>query len=207
MYNPRLFREENRERLFDLIEAHSFGVLIAPDDGGALEIAHLPFLLDRGQNALRCHVAKANRIWQIAADGRPVTIVFSGPHTYISPRWYEEPARQVPTWSYAVVHVHGRARAPVSENELYSIVSDLAGVNERGAERPWGLGVTEPGFADGLLGAIVGLSISIDRMEGKFKLSQNRSDEDQRRVRRALRERGGEVDLEMLRWMPAGADD
>src|SRR5215203_5006367 len=120
MYNPRLFQEGERARLFDFIDAYSFGMLVVPDDGG-VEIAHLPFMLERGSGengALRCHVAKVNRIWQLAQDGRPITAVFAGPHTYISPRWYEHPTRQVPTWNYTVVHAHGRARALFSEPEL-----------------------------------------------------------------------------------------
>jgi transcriptional regulator len=204
MYNSRLFQESDRERLFDFIDAYSFGMLLVPD-GGGVEIAHLPFLLERSgaaQGALRCHVAKPNRIWQLAQDGRPVTAVFTGPHTYISPRWYEHPTRQVPTWNYTVVHAHGRARAVFSEPELRAMLRDLAAANERGAESPWTLEAADAEYIRNLLGGIVGLEISIDRLEGKLKLNQNRTEEDRRRVRRELRARAGETDLEMLRWMP-----
>lgn len=204
MYIPPTFRGPEEARLFDLIDAHSFGTLIVPHEGG-VEIAHLPFVLDRTagpHGTLRCHVARANPIWRLAGEGRSVVAVFSGPHTYISPRWYARPSRQVPTWNYAVVHAHGRALAPMSTEEVRALLDDLTAENERGADAPWTLDSTEPGFVDGLLGGVVGLSVAIERLEGKLKLSQNRSLEDQARVRKELAARGGETDREMLRWMP-----
>lgn len=204
MYTPRLFHETDPERAFDLIAAYSFGMLLVPGDGGEIEIAHLPFLVDRAggpHGTLRCHVARANPIWQLARE-RPVTAVFTGPHGYISPRWYERPSEQVPTWNYAVVHAHGRARTPLPEAELRTLLADLSAVHERGAAEPWSLDAMVPGLADDLMGAIVGLSITVERLESKFKLSQNRSAPDRARVRSALSERGSPADLEMLRWMP-----
>lgn len=207
MYRPRLFDETDPERLFGLIEEYSFGMLVVPDASGP-EIAHLPFVLDRTSGphgTLFCHVARPNRAWQLAADGRTVTCVFPGPHGYVSPRWYEHPAQEVPTWNYAVVHAHGRARTPLPADELRALLGRLAAAHERGAERPWTLESTEPGFVDELLGSIVGLAIPIDRLEGKLKLSQNRSPVDRARVREALAARGNPDDLAMLRWMPGAA--
>lgn len=208
MYNPRLFRETDTGRLFDLIEEYSFGMLIVAGDGGSPEITHVPFLLDRHagpSGALRCHVARANPVWKLA-QGRPVTAVFNGPHGYVSPRWYERPTEQVPTWNYAVVHAHGRAEAPLPREELRRLLVDLAAANERGAASPWTMEAMVPGRAGEMLEGIVGIAISIERLEGKLKLSQNRSPEDRARVRRALAERGSAEDLAMLRWMPDEKD-
>ncbi|XXX74412.1 FMN-binding negative transcriptional regulator [Sorangium sp. So ce134] len=206
MYSPEVFVETDRDRLFDLIERHSFGCLMAPDDRGGIEIAHLPFVLDRDagpSGRLRAHVARANPIWRLATGGRPVVAVFSGPHGYVSPRWYEQPTRQVPTWNYAVVHAHGRAAGPMSRGDLTRLLDDLSGIHERGAAEPWSTGELDRELHENLLRGIVGLTIEIDRLEGKFKLSQNRSPADQARVVGALGERGSPDDLEMVRLMTA----
>ncbi len=209
MYSPKVFLETDRERLFDLIETHSFGCLMAADERGELEIAHLPFVLDRGagpHGRLRVHVARANAIWRLATDGRPVVAVFSGPHGYVSPRWYEQPSRLAPTWNYAVVHAHGRAAGPMSRDELVELLDDLAAIHERGAAEPWTAGELDSALREDLLRAIVGFTINIERLEGKFKLSQNRSPADHARVARALAERGMPDDLEMARLMSARKD-
>src|SRR4051812_13878393 len=125
MYQPAHFRETDEGRLFDLIDAYSFGALVAVDDAGAVEIAHLPFVLDRGARVLRTHVARANPLAGLAASGRPVTAVFSGPHGYVSPRAYTQPLAQVPTWNYAVVHVQGRVRV-LEPAALRALVDELA---------------------------------------------------------------------------------
>ncbi len=207
MYVPRLFAETDTGRLHGLIEAHSFGLLVAPSapTGSPPELAHVPFLLDRevgpfGQ--LRLHVARQNPIAEALLGGARVTAVFLGPHGYVSPRWYEDPARQVPTWNYAAVHAHGIVTKQ-SREELLQTVEDLATLHEAHENKtnPWSVEVAAPGFVDGLLGAIVGFSIVIDALEGKLKLSQNRSPVDQARVREAFASRGAPDDLAMLALM------
>ncbi|HTN91606.1 MAG TPA: FMN-binding negative transcriptional regulator [Sorangium sp.] len=210
MYSPGSFVETDIDRQLDLIEAHSFGCLMVQDEQGGFEIAHLPFVLDRGvgpHGRLRAHVARANRIWRLATEGRPLVAVFSGPHGYVSARWYEEPGRQVPTWNYAVVHAHGRAAGPMSDEELTALLDDLSSIHERGAAEPWSTRGLDRELHQGLLRAIVGFSISIERLEGKFKLSQNRSPADRARVYRALGERGLPDDLEMMRLMTGSDED
>ncbi|WP_437671968.1 FMN-binding negative transcriptional regulator [Sorangium sp. So ce131] len=204
MYSPRLFVETDRERVLDIMEGYSFGCLMVTEEHGGVEIAHLPFVIDRDAGAwgrLRVHMARGNRIWKLATEGRPVVAVFSGPHGYVSPRWYEQPTRQVPTWNYAVVHAHGRAAGPMSRDELVKLVDDLAAIHERGAAEPWSTGKLDEGVLEGLVQGIVGFSIDIERVEAKFKLSQNRSPADHARVARALEERGKPDDLEMARLM------
>ncbi|WP_437809157.1 FMN-binding negative transcriptional regulator [Sorangium sp. So ce1078] len=210
MYSPEAFLETDRDRLLDFVERHSFGCLMAPDDQGGIEIAHLPFVLDRDtgpSGRLRAHVARANRIWRLATDGRPLVAVFSGPHGYVSPRWYEQPSKQVPTWNYAVVHAHGRAAGPMSRDDLARLLDDLASIHERGAAEPWSTSELDRELHENLLRGIVGLTIEIDRLQGKFKLSQNRSPADQARVARALGERGSPDDLDMVRLMTARRED
>ncbi|MCC6552418.1 MAG: FMN-binding negative transcriptional regulator [Polyangiaceae bacterium] len=209
MFTPRLFHEADKDRLHDLIDAHSFGVLVAHGVQGGPEISHLPFLLDRGDGArgtLRVHVARANPIWRVALEGR-VVAVFSGPDAYVSPRWYERPAEHVPTWSYAVVHAHGRAVGPMPPGELRRLLEDLTARHEASAAargEGWGVGDMEPGLADDLAQRVVGFTIPIDHLEGKLKLGQDRSPADRARVQRALEERGAPADLEIARLMRHG---
>jgi transcriptional regulator len=204
MYSPESFRERDVARLFDLIDAHPFGMLVVPGDDGAPEIAHVPFVLDRGVGAfgrLRFHVARANPVWRAATALRPVVAVFRGPDAYVSASWYEHPREQVPTWNYVVVHAHGRVAASMSKEETRRLVADLAAVHESGSPTPWRVDDADAALVDRLLDEIVGLSFDVARLDGKFKLSQNRSDEDRRRVKKALAARGGPVDIAMVRWM------
>lgn len=204
MYLPKVFAETDVVRIHDFIADHSFGALVVPDDHGGVEIAHLPFLLDRDagpHGRLRAHAARANPVWRLAADGRPVTVVFSGPHGYVSPRWYEQPREQVPTWNYMAVHASGRVEAPVDRPSLSALLDELSSTHERGATEPWQMAMLEESFREELLDAIVGFHLSIDRLEAKFKLSQNRSPEDKSRVMRALAERGAPDDVAMASEM------
>jgi transcriptional regulator len=193
MYLPNVFAETDEGALLDLVERHPFGTLIAAGD--APEIAHLPFLLDRAGRRLRAHVARANPIWKVAAPGRPLVAIFAGPHAYVSPRWYERPADHVPTWNYAVVHVHGRAGGALPPEALARLIGDLSARYEPGG---WGLA---PELRDELLPQIVGFEIAIERLEGKFKLSQNRDPADHARVMAALAARGTPDDVEMAELM------
>jgi transcriptional regulator len=203
MYQPPLFRESDTARLHALIDAHPFGTLIVPDANGALEIAHLPFLLDRNPTPLgrlRVHVAIANPIWKLAA-ARPAVAIFQGPDAYVSPTWYEKPNEQVPTWNYAVVHAHGQASI-MQPADLRQFVSDLTAANEPPGDRSWHLDNLNPALSTRLLDQIVGLTIQIDRLEGKFKLSQNRSPADRARVKNALTARGSTELAKLMNHVP-----
>lgn len=211
MYLPKVFAETDPTRIYDFVDAHSFGALIVPGADGALEIAHLPFVLDRTagmHGVLRAHVARANPIWKNAAEGRPATVIFAGPHGYVSPRWYEKPREQVPTWNYMAVHAIGRLEAPMERADLATLVDDLSAFHERDAiapEQPWRMADLEATFRDELLDSIVGVRVVLERFEAKLKLSQNRSAEDHTRVANALEARGAPDDLAMARWMRSGA--
>ncbi len=206
MYLPRSFAETHLERLQELIRAHPFGTLVVRDDGGGVEVVHVPFVLDasRGPHGtLRAHVARANPVWRLF-DGRAVLVVFAGPHGYVSPRWYSTPD-QVPTWNYAVVHAHGVPRPMEASGDLRGLLSDLASEHEAGAEHPWSPSELPPSALDEMLREIVGFTLPVARLEGKFKLSQNREPVDRAGVLRALRTRGGPDDLALLALMESSA--
>jgi len=207
VYTPSLFRESDPDRLFDLIEAHPFGTLVAQTLGGGLEISQVPFLLDRDVGArgrLRLHVARANPVWRAALEGGQVVAIFTGPDAYVSPRWYEHPREHVPTWNYAVVHAHGRVDGPLGPPDMRRLLEEMTVRFEpetAGGPAPWRLSDMAPGDVDELIGAIVGLVIHIDLLEGKLKLSQNRTPSDRARVVEALAARGRPEDLELVRLM------
>lgn len=145
---------------------------------GLPSVNHIPFLHERrqdGTQVLRGHLAKANPQWQDLAGDQTALVVFQGPHAYVSPRWYETPG--VPTWNYAVVHVYGKARLLHDAAALENLLMELTTVYE---SRQSTLGQPEISGErrKKLLGMIVGFEIEIQEIQGKFKLSQNRSEQD-----------------------------
>ena len=183
IYIPKAFAEHDMERLHALIKADNFGTLISNGSGG-IEVSHLPFLLDAGRNVLRAHMARGNSQWQSLASGADVVAIFHGPHHYISPSWYANHP-SVPTWNYAVVHVTGRPRLLEDRGQLESMVRDLVENHEALSPAPWRMDLP-PDYQDKMICGIVGFEIDITRMEGKFKLSQNRAAADRPLVADAL---------------------
>src|SRR3954452_8558287 len=171
MYVPPHFAEHDLGKLHDFIEAHGFGLLVTQADGLPFA-SHLPFLLDRTagpHGTLVGHVARANPQWREAA-GQTALAVFSGPHAYVSPTWYEA-EQVVPTWNYAAVHAYGRVEVVEDKGALLEIVQKSVRVYERAMPRPWSFDPASP-FV-GLLAQIVGFRIEVERIEGKWKLNQN----------------------------------
>ena len=191
MYVPPAFLESDLPTLHEFIERHSFGLLVSQHDGYPFA-THLPFLLDRSSGksgALVGHVARANPQWGRCL-GQQVLAVFSGPHAYVSPTWYEA-EHMVPTWNYVAVHAYGRVRLVENHDGLLDIVRRSVEVYERSMPRPWSLGEADT-FIERLLEQIVGFRIEIERLEGKWKLNQNHPIERREKVVRALAERGDE---------------
>jgi transcriptional regulator len=191
MYIPTAFAEHDLTKLHDFIERHSFGLLVSQVDG--LPFAtHLPFLLDRAagpQGTLICHVARANPQWR-QAGSETALAVFSGPHVYVSPSWYEA-EQVVPTWNYAAVRVYGRPQVIEDESALLKIVQAMVRVYEQSMPQPWSFDSSST-FVKRLLGQIVGFRIAIEKIEGKWKLNQNHPAQRRRKVVEALQERSDE---------------
>ena len=187
IYLPDAFRETDRAALHALIESHGFATLISPDPDDPL-ITHLPLLLDRergAQGTLIGHVARANPHWHRLRERPEVLALFHGPHAYVSPSWYGvQPS--VPTWNYAVVHAAGRARLLHDPPALEGITRRLVETFEGPRPTPWHMDLPG-GFQQEMLSAIVGFEIEIAQLSGKFKLSQNRTLSDRRRVVAALK--------------------
>ncbi|URI06505.1 FMN-binding negative transcriptional regulator [Aquincola tertiaricarbonis] len=184
MYNPAHFAEQDPQALQRLLTAHPLGLLITHGPDG-LDADHLPFAFDPaaegGQGLLSAHVARANPVWQRCASGSPVLVVFRGEQGYISPNWYpskQETHRQVPTWNYESVHVHGMLRVRDDERFVRGLVARLTRQHEAGEPRPWKMGDAPADYIDTMLKAIVGIEVVVTRMEGKRKLSQNKEARD-----------------------------
>jgi len=185
-YVPKQFRREDRGTLERFIAAHAFGTLVSAGPAG-LAVSHIPFLHERGEDGrsrLLGHVARANPHWQELEAAGEVLAIFEGPHGYVSPGWYAHHP-SVPTWNYAVVHARGRARL-LPANALAPLLDRLSRAYEDGRPSPWRMESLPPDFAAKLLEAIVGFEIVVDRLDGKFKLSQNRQGDDIANVAKAL---------------------
>jgi transcriptional regulator len=149
-------------------------------------------------------MARANPQWQGFGEAQPVLAIFHGPHAYVSPSWYR--ATGVPTWNYAVVHVYGRARPIEDQATLRSLIERLTALHEARNPSPWRNDLPDDRYHD-LLGKIVGFEIDIERMEAKFKLSQNRSDADRQGVIAGLRGTGRSSDAVLAELMTSGLPD
>jgi transcriptional regulator len=193
MYNPSHFEETDPAVLHALVRAHplSTWVVAAPD--GELLVNHVPFMLDSSQGehgTLIGHVARANPVWRALAEGRSSVVVFQGPEAYITPSWYASKARHgkvVPTWNYAVVHVHGVPRAIEDSDALLALVTRLTQTHESARPAPWQVADAPADYIAQMLGAIVGIEIPLQRWEGKWKVSQNRDAADRAGVAVGLR--------------------
>ena len=182
MYIPQHFEERDSARIEKLIGDHGFGLLVTSDAGRPFS-SHIPFLYE--PNRLLCHLARANPQVGHLASGDEVSAIFSGPHAYVSPSWYESPG--VPTWNYAAVHVYGKPKAMTDGKQLQDLVERMTRYYEAGEIEPW-----EPSFDLTMLDSIVGFEIIVTEIHGKFKLSQNRPAIDRTNVIRRLRDKGSD---------------
>jgi len=207
MYQPSHFRVDDTAALHALMREHPLATLVVPTADG-VEINHLPLHLDEQAGMLVGHVARANPVWKMQPTG-PVVAVFQGPQAYITPSWYatkREHGKVVPTWNYAVVHAHGTPRwigadTPDGDAWLHALVQRLTDHHEAAhrervaaqghvAAPAWAVDDAPADYLATMRRAIVGLELPIARLEGKFKLSQNRPATDRDGVIAGLRERG-----------------
>ena len=200
MYVPQAFSSQDLATLDRLVAYNAFGTLVS-QIGGAPFVSHLPVLYQRAERQVRLsgHWARANPQWR-DIEGQRVLLILHGPHAYISPRWYLEPGKNVPTWNYAVAHIYGRVRVIQDVSELERIVTALAARYEAAAATPWRFESTgEAGRAR--LKAIVGFELSADEIQVKLKLNQNHTAQNVRGAIEGLRAEGSAADAEVAAWM------
>ncbi len=187
-----IFEQSDAAACHDLIEANSFGTLVSVS-GGVPVATHLPFVLERERGTdgtLVGHMARANPQCEIL--NAQALVVFQGPHAYVSPSWYEA-APAVPTWNYVAVHAYGTPTILDDPTQVRKALARLANIHERGRATPWTLDSLPDEFVDEMMRGIVAFDIPIARLEGKWKLSQNRSGTDRQGVIEGLRAQGDPI--------------
>lgn len=207
MYRPSSFVVDDQSILHDFIRNNSFAAMVSAE-GTALVATHLPLMLDktRGANGtLVGHMAKANSQWK-QADGQSVLCLFTGPHAYISPGWYQE-SQVVPTWNYVAVHASGTLKLETRPAELVKIVRQTVEVYEDTMPTPWDIDSVDPALVEKLAEGIVGFSIEIRQLEGQWKLSQNHSIERRNRVVEGLKQRNMNDDVALANLMESAIKD
>ena len=186
VYLPPAFTEARPEVLVAHIERHDFGLLVSHGAAG-LVASHIPFLVERHDEELHLlgHLARPNPQVEDLSVSREVLAIFSGPHAYISPSWYAD-GPSVPTWNYVDVHAYGRLQLVEADDWLGRLLRRLSDRHEAGNPAPWRMRDLPEAYLAGMLKGIIGLDITVTRLEGKFKLSQNRPAVDRPRVIAAL---------------------
>ena len=192
MSRPPHFREDRRDVQHALIRAHPLGLLVT--FGGAGLVANpVPFVIDPSASplgTLRAHLSRANAQWRDFDPNHEALVVFQGAEAYITPSWYEakrQHGKVVPTWNYAMVQAYGRLRVMDDPEWLLGQISTMTAAQEAAQPEPWSVGDAPPPFVAAQLKGIVGIEIDITRIEGKWKVSQNRSEADRQGVSAGLR--------------------
>lgn len=207
VYIPRPFAPREPAQVARLVAEHPFATLVTAG-GAEAQLSHVPLQFDSADGphgTLLGHMARANPHWRHFGEG-PSVAIFHGPHAYVSPSWYAEPAAAVPTWNYCVAHLHGTAELMDTDRDKRALLDAMVQRYEAARAQPWRLQL-EGRALDALLGAIVGFRLRIERVEAKFKLSQNRSVEDRERVIDRLRAEGYADANATAAWMEAYARD
>lgn len=192
MYSPKIFDEPRIEILREAICAHPLATLVTLNSAG-LEANPIPFVLltEPAPWGVLCgHVARANPLWQDHPHDADVLAIFHGPENYISPAWYAtkaETGKVVPTWNYVSVHAKGKLRVHDDAIWLRTHLKVLTAHNEQAMAHPWSIDDAPRDFIDKMIESIVGIEIDITEFKGKWKVSQNRSPQDQASVVDALR--------------------
>jgi transcriptional regulator len=209
MYIPKHFEESRLPVLHGLMRSHPLATLVTVA-GDELLVNHIPLFLDSNAGdvgTLRGHVARANPVWKQLSQAAAAVAIFQGPQTYISPAWY--PSKQVdgkavPTWNYAVVHAHGAVRVHDNVEWLRAHVTELTNTHEAERSEPWEVSDAPTDYIDRMLTAIVGIELPISRLEGKWKISQNRSQDDRMGVATGLRSQSDDASLAMAELVARG---
>ena len=197
MYIPSFNRIDDDDEIRRFVAAARSAEFVTVGPDGIPVATLLPIMWDG--NVVVAHMARANPQWKTITDGGPALLICSGAEAYISPSWYAakaEHGRVVPTWNYSAVHLTGTVRVHEDQDWLRDVVTRLTGIHEDGRAEPWQPSDAPETYIEGQLGGVVGLEITVTRVEGKAKLSQNRSGDDHRGVIKGLL---GEQDYEAAR--------
>jgi transcriptional regulator len=201
MYLPAHFSEARPDVLRAFVRDHPLGLLVTQNRAGGIDANSVPFILDadgEGPGVLRAHVARANALWSTARNDVDTLVVFQGPQGYVSPAWYPSKAEHgkvVPTWNYLMVQARGRLRAIEDRAWLRAFVTRLTNLHEGPRSAPWAVTDAPADYIETMLGAIVGIELTLSSLVGKWKVTQNRSVADRAGVAAGLERERGETAL------------
>ena len=201
MYSPAHYSEDRSDLIFEVIKEYGFATIITQGTDGPF-ISHLPLILEviDGKRTLIGHCARANPQWKHFTAGQLLTVVFNGPHAYISPSWYQPRPDNVPTWNYASVHVQGTATVHLEPSRIYEVLQKSVTQFEDLYQTGWQLPPTPNQELETLINGIVAFSIEIKSVHAKFKLSQKQDATDRDTVMKQL-PRTGDVGEEVADYM------
>lgn len=183
MYTPKYHALTDVAAMRAHIAEHPLGAWVCTAQSQLMS-NHIPFVLDvqHGANGrLLGHVSRANPVWRELADGTPSVVMFIGPHSYITPSWYpgkHQHGKVVPTWNYVTVHAHGMARAIEDTEWIRDVINRLTDAQESRRDTPWKVSDAPSAYIDQMLRAVVGIEITIERLEGRLKVSQDEDEQD-----------------------------
>ena len=197
MYIPKQFQMNDKQMIFDFMKEFSFATVISQANG-QMTASHLPLVLKQEENALYGHFARVNKQWK-GLDGQPVLAIFHGPHSYISPSWYETKVA-VPTWNYTAVHVNGILEIIEDEQIIAQCLHELVNKYEK-QNSSYRYDEVDSQYLEGLKKGIVAFKINIETIEGKAKLSQNHHKERQQLVIEQLKKSNDCDDLAIAKLM------
>ena len=192
MYIPRANKEDRIPVLHKLMEDQPFASLVTMGSSG-LFASHIPIVLEQNgaMGRLKCHLSRANTQWRDYVPSIQALAIFSGPQHYITPTWYpekQETGKVVPTWNYVVVHAYGNLRIIEDSEWLMAHLATLVGIHEAESASPWKISDAPADYIASQIKGIVGLEMEIERLEGKWKVSQNRPARDRLGVAHGLGE-------------------
>lgn len=187
MYNPSPFKQQDDQHLKSFIAQYPLATLVSTSSTG-MEANHIPLYFvkeEEDKPLLRGHISKANPLWKEVEDKSQVLIIFQGPQSYVSPNWYpskKQHGKVVPTWNYAAVHLSGEISFIRDNAWKLDMLNMLTNKSERHQKSPWKVSDAPQGYIQRQLAGIVGIEISLSSMQGKWKMSQNKSEGDHQGV-------------------------
>lgn len=197
MFIPEYFRVTDTSQLVGLIRGNSFGMMASVSGNGELDATHMPFLVDDRLSEMKGHMARANNQWK-ELDGKKVLVIFQGPNHYVSAEWYGE-EMQVPTWNYAIVHVKGTFHVLPEEDKM-GVLDEIVSYYENSHGGTWSADWDMKEYSS-MLNGIVAFRISVDSVEGKWKLSQNHPDHGVLNAAREIEDLGDKYSSEIAGMM------
>ncbi len=198
MYSPKLYREEDRQKILEFIRQNEFATLVLFDGEKPVASHLLLEVVEDGERVnIYGHMSRANPLWKLFESDREVLAIFQGPHTYISATWYDHV--NVPTWNYISVHAYGRPSLVTDHDEMYALLSRL--VERHEANSAYRMDTLPQDFVEKEMKGIAAFKIEVTRLEAVFKLSQNRNDTDYQNIIIELEKRKDELSTQVAQAM------